>query len=54
MLAIIRGIIVILYTIIVVTFGMIYCMFSPRNPKTRNDLWTFIRQIITCLWDQIS
>lgn len=33
MLAIIRGIIVILYTIIVVTFGMIYCMFSPRNPK---------------------
>ena len=33
MLAIIRGIIVILYSIIVVTFGMIYCMFSPRNPK---------------------
>lgn len=33
MLAIIRGIIVILYTILVVTFGMIYCMFSPRNPK---------------------
>ena len=52
MLAIIRGIIVILYTIIVVTFDLLH-VFSQKS-ETRNDLWTFIRQIITCLWDQIS
>ncbi|AYA42099.1 1-acylglycerol-3-phosphate O-acyltransferase [Xenorhabdus nematophila] len=33
MLAIVRGIIVILFTILIVTFGCIYCLFSPRNPR---------------------
>ncbi|MDC9595705.1 1-acylglycerol-3-phosphate O-acyltransferase [Xenorhabdus anantnagensis] len=33
MLAIIRGIIVILFTILVFIFGCIYCLFSPRNPR---------------------
>ncbi|PHM39868.1 bifunctional L-3-phosphoserine phosphatase/1-acyl-sn-glycerol-3-phosphate acyltransferase [Xenorhabdus mauleonii] len=33
MLAIIRGIIVILFTILVFIFGGIYCLFSPRNPR---------------------
>ncbi|MDX7987073.1 1-acylglycerol-3-phosphate O-acyltransferase [Xenorhabdus sp. 12] len=33
MLAIIRGIIVILFTILVFLFGGIYCLFSPRNPR---------------------
>ncbi|PHM39869.1 bifunctional L-3-phosphoserine phosphatase/1-acyl-sn-glycerol-3-phosphate acyltransferase [Xenorhabdus mauleonii] len=32
MLAIIRGIIVILFTVLVFIFGGIYCLFSPRNP----------------------
>lgn len=33
MLALIRAIIVIIYTIIVCVGGSIYCLFSPRNPK---------------------
>ncbi len=33
MLAIIRAIIVIIYTILVCVLGGIYCLFSPRNPK---------------------
>lgn len=33
MLAIIRTIIVIIYTILVCVLGGIYCLFSPRNPK---------------------
>ncbi|MBI6548843.1 1-acylglycerol-3-phosphate O-acyltransferase [Xenorhabdus lircayensis] len=33
MLAIIRGIIVILFTILIFVFGCIYCLFSPRNPR---------------------
>ncbi|AIN62557.1 MULTISPECIES: 1-acylglycerol-3-phosphate O-acyltransferase [Providencia] len=33
MLALIRAIIVIIYTILVCVFGGIYCLFSPRNPK---------------------
>ncbi|SFU85278.1 1-acylglycerol-3-phosphate O-acyltransferase [Xenorhabdus koppenhoeferi] len=33
MLAIIRGIIVILFTIFICIFGSIYCLFSPRNPR---------------------
>ncbi|AOM42272.1 1-acylglycerol-3-phosphate O-acyltransferase [Xenorhabdus hominickii] len=33
MLAIIRGIIVILYTILLCFFGCIYCLFSPRDPR---------------------
>ncbi|SFN44884.1 1-acylglycerol-3-phosphate O-acyltransferase [Xenorhabdus japonica] len=33
MLAIIRGIIVILFTILIFIFGCIYCLFSPRNPR---------------------
>ncbi|MBD2806003.1 1-acylglycerol-3-phosphate O-acyltransferase [Xenorhabdus sp. ZM] len=33
MLAIIRGIIVILFIILTCIFGCIYCLFSPRNPR---------------------
>ncbi|SPZ20747.1 1-acyl-sn-glycerol-3-phosphate acyltransferase [Providencia rettgeri] len=33
MLALIRAIIVIIYTIAVCVGGGIYCLFSPRNPK---------------------
>ncbi|CDG22641.1 1-acyl-sn-glycerol-3-phosphate acyltransferase [Xenorhabdus poinarii G6] len=33
MLAIIRGIIVILFTILTFIFGVIYCLFRPRNPS---------------------
>lgn len=33
MLALIRTIIVIIYTILVCVGGAIYCLFSPRNPK---------------------
>ncbi|OTA17602.1 bifunctional L-3-phosphoserine phosphatase/1-acyl-sn-glycerol-3-phosphate acyltransferase [Xenorhabdus vietnamensis] len=33
MLAVIRGIIVILFTILIFIFGCIYCLFSPRNPR---------------------
>lgn len=33
MLALIRAIIVIIYTILVCVGGGIYCLFSPRNPK---------------------
>ncbi|MCR4080668.1 1-acylglycerol-3-phosphate O-acyltransferase [Providencia stuartii] len=33
MLALIRAIIVIIYTILVCVFGGIYCLFSPRDPK---------------------
>ncbi|MBD2810692.1 1-acylglycerol-3-phosphate O-acyltransferase [Xenorhabdus sp. Vera] len=33
MLAIIRGIIVILFTLFICIFGSIYCLFSPRNPR---------------------
>ncbi|MBC8948114.1 1-acyl-sn-glycerol-3-phosphate acyltransferase [Xenorhabdus ehlersii] len=33
MLAIIRGIIVILFVILIFIFGCIYCLFSPRNPR---------------------
>ncbi len=32
MLAIIRGIIVILFSIVVCVFGGIYCLFRPRHP----------------------
>ncbi|PHM72110.1 1-acylglycerol-3-phosphate O-acyltransferase [Xenorhabdus kozodoii] len=33
MLAIVRGIIVIVYVVLVFIFGCIYCLFSPRNPR---------------------
>lgn len=33
MLALLRAIIVIIYTILVCVLGGIYCLFSPRNPK---------------------
>lgn len=33
MLAIVRFIVVVLYSIMVCIFGCIYCLFSPRNPK---------------------
>ncbi|CDL79381.1 1-acylglycerol-3-phosphate O-acyltransferase [Xenorhabdus cabanillasii] len=33
MLTIIRGIIVILFTILICIFGGIYCLFSPRDPR---------------------
>ncbi|OTA19876.1 bifunctional L-3-phosphoserine phosphatase/1-acyl-sn-glycerol-3-phosphate acyltransferase [Xenorhabdus beddingii] len=33
MLAIIRGIIVVLFTILICFFGCIYCLFSPRDPR---------------------
>ncbi|PHM36701.1 1-acylglycerol-3-phosphate O-acyltransferase [Xenorhabdus innexi] len=33
MLTIIRGIIVVLFTILVFIFGGIYCLFSPRDPR---------------------
>ncbi|WP_237386485.1 1-acylglycerol-3-phosphate O-acyltransferase [Xenorhabdus sp. Sc-CR9] len=33
MLAFIRGIIVILFTLFICIFGSIYCLFSPRNPR---------------------
>lgn len=33
MLAIVRFIVVVLYSIVVCLFGCIYCLFSPRNPK---------------------
>jgi len=33
MLAILRVIIVVIYSILVCVFGCIYCLFSPRNPK---------------------
>ncbi|MGP1930114.1 MAG: 1-acylglycerol-3-phosphate O-acyltransferase, partial [Arsenophonus sp. ET-DL12-MAG3] len=33
MLAVIRIIIVILFTILVSIFGFFYCLFTPRNPQ---------------------
>ncbi|BDH44555.1 1-acyl-sn-glycerol-3-phosphate acyltransferase [Salmonella enterica subsp. enterica serovar Choleraesuis] len=33
MLAIVRFIIVVIYSILVCLFGCIYCLFSPRNPR---------------------
>ena len=33
MLAILRVIVVVIYSILVCVFGCIYCLFSPRNPK---------------------
>ena len=33
MLAILRIIVVVIYSILVCVFGCIYCLFSPRNPK---------------------
>src|SRR5471030_256774 len=33
MLAIIRTIVVVLLSICICVFGLIYCLFSPRNPR---------------------
>ncbi len=52
MLYIFRLIITVIYCILVCIFGSIYCLFSPRNPEARRDVWPYVWPSGAALWPE--